>query len=164
MHLLIENINRIRRLKEHLRRLAEDNNIIPREVEEETNQINQVMTVNGERQLVMTKYARPINGTVVSCIQLGEVAHNYKLKNVHFTMMPSFYGIPNEDPLIFIKDFYAMVQTFPITRFYRGLVENEIFPIHFEEQSQVVAHDPSTKFIDNMGNNLQSIYSKFLFP
>ena len=58
----------------------------------------------------------------MSCIQLGEAARNYELKNVHFTMFPSFYGIPNEDLLIFIRDFYATVQTFSL----QGLTEDQL--------------------------------------
>ena len=45
------NINQIRRLREQLRKLAKDHNLVPMEVEEETNQINQAMVVGGERQL-----------------------------------------------------------------------------------------------------------------
>ena len=67
------------------------------------------MVVGGERQLVMKEYAWLIIGTTMSCIQLGEAARNYELKNVHFTMLPSFYGIPNEASLIFIRDFYATI-------------------------------------------------------
>ena len=71
---------------------------------------------------MMKEYARPIIGTGLSCKQLGEVAHNYELKNVHFTMLLSFYCIPNEDPLIFIRDFYAIVKTFPL----QGLIEDQL--------------------------------------
>ena len=97
-----DNINQIIRLGKRVRRLVENHNLVPMIIEEETNQDNQIMAADGERQLVMKKYAWPITGTVVSCIQLSEAAQNYKLKNVHFTIFSSFYGIPNEGPLIFI--------------------------------------------------------------
>ena len=58
----------------------------------------------------------------MSCIQLGDTTRNYELKNVHFTILPSFYDIPNEDTLIFIQDFYAIVQTFPL----QGLIEDQL--------------------------------------
>ena len=80
------------------------------------------MAASGERQLVMKEYARPIIGTVVSCIQLGDATKNYKLKNVHFTMLPSFYDISNEDSLIFIRYFYATVQIFLL----QGLKEDQL--------------------------------------
>ena len=60
-----DNINQIRRLKERVRGLAEANNLISTEIEEE---INQPMAAGGERQLVMKEYARPIIDTFVSCI------------------------------------------------------------------------------------------------
>ena len=60
-----DNINQIRRIRERLRRLAEDHNLVPMEIKEE---INQTMAVGGEGQLVMKEYARPIIGTVLSCI------------------------------------------------------------------------------------------------
>ena len=94
--------------------MAEEGNLIPIETGEGTCQVDQAMAAGGGRQLVMKEYARPIIDTIVSCIQLGEAARNYELKNVHFIMLPSLYGIPNEDPLIFIWEFYATIQTFPL--------------------------------------------------
>ena len=113
-----DNINQIRGLREHLRRVGEENNFVPIEIKEGTIQIDQEMVAGGERQPMM-EYLWPIIGTTMSYIQLGEVAQNYELKNVHFTILPSFYGIPNEDPLIFIWDFYATMQTFLL----QGLTE-----------------------------------------
>ena len=119
-----------------MRRLAEENNLVPTETDEGINRINQVMAAGGGRQLVMKEYARPIIGTVVSYIQLSEAARNYELKNVQFTMLPSFYGIPNEDPLIFIWDFYATVLTFPL----QGLTENQLrmrcFPYTLKDRAK----------------------------
>ena len=62
-----DNINLIRRLREYLKRLAEENNFVPTETEEGTDQINQAMAARGGRQLVIKEYARPIIGTTVSC-------------------------------------------------------------------------------------------------
>ena len=98
-----DNINQIKRLRKRLRIVAEDNNLVPTEVEEETNQEHHPMAASGDRQLEMKEYARPITGTIVLCIQLGDAACSYKLKNVHFTMFSSFYGILNEDLLIIDK-------------------------------------------------------------
>ena len=44
-----DNINQIRRLREHLRRLFEEHNLIPMETEEGTNQTNQTMAADGEK-------------------------------------------------------------------------------------------------------------------
>ena len=44
-----ENIHQIRRLRERLRRLSKNHNLVPTEVEEGTNQANQTMAAGGER-------------------------------------------------------------------------------------------------------------------
>ena len=44
-----DNINQFRRLREHLRRVAEENNLVTIEVEEGTIQIDQETVVGGER-------------------------------------------------------------------------------------------------------------------
>ena len=44
-----DNINQIRRLREHLRWLAEDHILVPIEIKKETNQENQTMIADGER-------------------------------------------------------------------------------------------------------------------
>ena len=48
-----DNINQIRRLREHLRRLAEEHNTIPTVIEEDNNRANRSMVASGERQLVI---------------------------------------------------------------------------------------------------------------
>ena len=149
------NINQIRRLRERVRRLAEANNLIPIEIEEE---MNQTMAVGGDQQVVMKEYARPIINIVVSCIQLGDAARNYELKNVHFTILPSFYDIPNEDPLIFIWDFYAIVQTFPL----QGLSEDQLrmrcFPYTLKNRAKawLMTLPPSSLII------WEAVYDKFI--
>ena len=68
LKLVNDNINQIRRLREHLRKVVEENNLVPVEVEEETNLINQAMAADGQRQLEMKEYTWPIIGTTVSYI------------------------------------------------------------------------------------------------
>ena len=128
-----KSINQIKRIRERLRRLAEENNLIPTGIEEVT---DQVMAAGGERQLVMKEYACPIIGTTVSCIQLGDATRNYEVKNVHFTMLPSFYGIPNEDLLIFIRDFYPNVQTFPLQGLIKDQLRMRCFPYTLKDRAK----------------------------
>ena len=73
----------------------------------------------------------------MSCIQLNEAARNYELKNVHFTMLSFFYGIANEDPLIFIQDFYAIVQTFPLQDLTEDQLRMRCFPYTLKEKAKV---------------------------
>ena len=51
-----------------MRKVAKENNLVPIEIKEGADQINQDMTTGGGRQLVMKEYARPIIRIVVSCI------------------------------------------------------------------------------------------------
>ena len=136
LELVNDNINQIRRLRKSLRKVAENNNLVPMEVEEETNQEHHPMVASGDRQLVMKESARPIICTLVSCIQLGDATPNYELKNVHFTMLSSFYDISNEDPLIFIQDFYAMVQTFPLQCCAEDQLRRRCFPYTLKDRAK----------------------------
>ena len=98
----------------------------------------------------------------MSCIQLGEATQTYKLNNVHFTILPSFYGIPNADLLIFIRDFYATMQTFPPPQ---GLTKEQLrmrcFPYTLKDRAKawLMTH-PSIKFTDNMGSSVREVYKK----
>ncbi|KAH6767681.1 hypothetical protein C2S52_018664 [Perilla frutescens var. hirtella] len=62
----------------------------------------------------MRDFAHPVIGASTSCIVLGEATWNYELKNIHFSQLSSFYGMPAEDALNFIREFYSVVQTFPL--------------------------------------------------
>ena len=44
-----KNINQIRRIRERLKWLVEENNLVPTETEEAADQINQAMATDGER-------------------------------------------------------------------------------------------------------------------
>ena len=52
-----ENINQIKKIRERLRSMSEENNLFPTKLEEGTNQLNQTMATGRERQLVMKEYA-----------------------------------------------------------------------------------------------------------
>ena len=105
--------------------------------QEEQNKNQKIEEIEmGARQPMMKEFARPIIGTATSCIRLEEAARNYELKNIHYSMLPSFYGIPNEDPLNFIRDFYSTIQTFPL----QGLTEDQLrmrcFPYTLKDKAK----------------------------
>ena len=52
---------------------------------------------------------RPVIGTSPSCICLTPAACNYELTSIHFNMLPSFHGLPSEDPLTFLREFYTII-------------------------------------------------------
>ena len=116
------------------------------------------MAASGGRQLVMMQYARPIIGTAKSCIQLGEATHNYELKNVHFTMLSSFYGIPNEDSLIFIPDFYATVQTFLLQRLTEDQLNMRCFPYTLKDRAKACL----MTLLSNSLTTWEVVYNRFM--
>ena len=80
---------------------------------------------------------KPVIGASPSCIRLSPVARNYELKNIHFTMLPSFHGLLLDDLLTFLREFYTTVQTFPL----HGLVEDELrmrcFPYTLKDKAKI---------------------------
>ena len=70
----------------------------------------------------MRDIKRPVIEASPSCIILGDGLMNYELKAIHFSMLPSFHGLPLEDALIFLREFYTTIQTFPL----HGLTEDEL--------------------------------------
>lgn len=61
------------------------------------------------REILMKEYATLIIGIATSSIQLNEEVRNYELIHIYFFKLSSFYGMPNEDLLIFIRDVYSMM-------------------------------------------------------
>ncbi|KAK3193684.1 hypothetical protein Dsin_024994 [Dipteronia sinensis] len=61
----------------------------------------------------MKDYSRPIVDNHPLCIALDAEAMNYELKSFHYNLLPTFHGIPNEDVLKFIREFYVAIQAFP---------------------------------------------------
>lgn len=69
---------------------------------------------NNEMKVEMKEFARPMLAPPGSCIRLRPTAIIYELKGIHFNMQPSFYELPSEDPLNFIRDFYGVVELLPL--------------------------------------------------
>ncbi|KAI5313224.1 hypothetical protein L3X38_042398 [Prunus dulcis] len=72
------------------------------------------MAGNNDDNRALEDYAQPVRPNSTSCILLPTEARNYDLKASHFHMLPSFYGLPNEDPLARIKEFYNVVSGLPL--------------------------------------------------
>ena len=120
----------------------------PKEMEE-----NQPM-----RETTMKEFARPVIGTATAAIQLGEAARNYDLKNIHFSMLPSFYGLPNEDSLSFMRDFYATVQTFPLGILNEDQLRMRCFPYTLKDKAKAWLMSLPPGSLMTWGN----IYNKFM--
>ncbi|KAI5351406.1 hypothetical protein L3X38_004297 [Prunus dulcis] len=72
------------------------------------------MAGNNDDNRALEDYAQPVIPNSPSSILLRIEARNYDLKSSHFHMLPSFYGLPNEDPLAHIKEFYNVVSGLPL--------------------------------------------------
>ncbi|KAI5338466.1 hypothetical protein L3X38_017737 [Prunus dulcis] len=72
------------------------------------------MAGNNDDNRALEDYAQPVIPNSPSCILLPTKARNYDLKSSHFHMLPSFYGLPKEDPLAHIKEFYNVVSGLPL--------------------------------------------------
>ncbi|BFG25124.1 hypothetical protein CerSpe_113980 [Prunus speciosa] len=87
-------------------------------------------------QLALEDLAQPIIPNSPSCILLSTEARNYELKSSHFQMLPSFYGLPNEDPLAHIKEFYTVVCTLPLKDVSEANLRMRVFPYTLKDRAK----------------------------
>ncbi|CAL9001024.1 unnamed protein product, partial [Prunus brigantina] len=71
-----------------------------------------------------------------SSILLPTAARNYELKSSHLNMLPSFYGLPNEDPLTHIKDIFNAVSSFPLTGVTEDQLRMRVFPYTLKDKAK----------------------------
>ncbi|CAL9001046.1 unnamed protein product, partial [Prunus brigantina] len=71
-----------------------------------------------------------------SSILLPTTARNYELKSSHLNMLPSFYGLPNEDPLTHIKDIFNVVSSFPLTGVTEDQLRMRVFPYTLKDKAK----------------------------
>ena len=64
----------------------------------------------------MKNSSRPVVSNHPLCIVLEPAARNYELKSSHYSQLPSFHGLPDEDVLLFFREFYAAIQSLPTQR------------------------------------------------
>ncbi|KAI5343471.1 hypothetical protein L3X38_011347 [Prunus dulcis] len=93
-----------------------------------------------------------------SSILLPTAARNYELKSSHLNMLPSFYGLPNEDPLTHIKDIFNVVSSFPLTGgSYKTKTPEETYEL-FEQIAMETQHtDTRGKRIAGGSNDSSSV-------
>ena len=91
----------------------------------------------GEVRVELREFARPIVGASGSCIRLAEAARNYELKGMYYNMLPSFYGLPNEDPLGFIREFYSVIQQMPLGVLNQDQLRMRCFPYTLKEKAKM---------------------------
>ncbi|KAL5770117.1 hypothetical protein ACOSP7_014271 [Xanthoceras sorbifolium] len=84
----------------------------------------------------MRDFALLVIETSPSCILLDDLSRNYKLKNIHFNMLPSFHGIAAEDPLTFMRKFYSTIHSFPLQRLSEEQLRMQCFPYMLKDRAK----------------------------
>ena len=78
----------------------------------------ETQTNRGQR-MTMGEYVLPDIGNQPSPIVLDSITRGYELRMMHVNLLPSFQGKLNEDCLQFMKEYSAIIETFPIMRLSR---------------------------------------------
>nr|GMD17519.1 uncharacterized protein LOC109169442 [Ipomoea batatas] len=107
---------------------------------------------------LMKDFGRPQVGGSPSCIVLTDAARNYELKTVHYNQLPSFHGSANEDALTFIRDFYGIVQHFPLNDLTEDALRMRCFPYTLKDAAK-------TWFMTLTPGSLRTwpeVYNKFI--
>lgn len=128
------------------------------EKEDEPKRIEGVKRDSDMAARQMKELARLIIGAAASPIVLGQAARNYELKNIYFNQLPSFYGMPAEDALNFIREFYAIVQTFPLGGLNEDQLKMRCFPYTLKDRAKLW-------FMSLSANSLQNwnqVFEKFM--
>ncbi|KAI5335253.1 hypothetical protein L3X38_025386 [Prunus dulcis] len=94
------------------------------------------MAGNDDDNRALEDYAQPVIPNSPSCILLPTEARNYDLKSSHFHMLPSFYGLPNEDPLAHIKEFYNVVSGLPLQGVTEANLRMRVFPYTLKDRAK----------------------------
>ncbi|CAL8993232.1 unnamed protein product [Prunus brigantina] len=94
------------------------------------------MAANNDDNRALEDYAQPVIPDSPSCILLSIEARNYDLKSSHFHMLPSFYGLPNEDPLAHIKEFYNVVSGLPLQGVSEANLRMRAFPYTLKDKAK----------------------------
>ncbi|XP_019157162.1 PREDICTED: uncharacterized protein LOC109153743 [Ipomoea nil] len=85
---------------------------------------------------LMKDFGRPQVGTSPSCIVLTNAARNYELKTIHYNQLPSFHGLATEDALTFVRDFYGVVQNFPLNDLPEDELRKRCFPYTLKDAAK----------------------------
>ncbi|XP_020409497.1 uncharacterized protein LOC109946370 [Prunus persica] len=94
------------------------------------------MAGNNDDNRALEDYAQPVIPNSPSCILLPTEARNYDLKSSHFHMLPSFYGLPNEDPLAHIKEFCNVVSGIPLQGVSEANLRLRVFPYRLKDRAK----------------------------
>lgn len=81
-------------------------------------------------------FARPTFGVTASAIVLSDAGRNYELRHNHISQLPSFYGMPNEDALLFIREFCTAVHSLPLLTIGEDELLRKCFPYSLKDRAK----------------------------
>jgi hypothetical protein len=130
---LNDNINRIRNqaMGDHNQdRLNQGPEPIPNVIP------NPVYEPEPEPIRTMKDYSRPVVSDHPLCIVLENAARNYELRSSHYNQLPVFRGLPDEDVLLFLREFYAAIQSLPNHRITEDQLRMRCIPHALKDEAK----------------------------
>jgi len=111
---------------------------------------------NNQRR--MRDLGKPVVPNTNSPINLPDAVRNYELKGVYYNQLPAFHGLPNEDPLIFMRSFYSVVENFSRNGLSNEQLRLRCFPYTLKDRASAwwLAIPAGTL------NSWSEIYEKFM--
>ncbi|KAK3204533.1 hypothetical protein Dsin_018579 [Dipteronia sinensis] len=109
----------------------------------------------------MKDYSRPIVNNHPLCNALDEAARNYELKSFHYNLLPAFHGLPNEDVLKFLREFYAAIQAFPNNRVTENQLRMRCIPHALKEKKTSEIRDKITNFFQGDQETFYEVWERY---
>jgi len=98
---------------------------------------NSVMADEEERPVLLRDHYLPSTYNSPSCLQLPNVTvANYEIKSSIIQMLPSFYGLNNEDPYKHIDEFLEICSTIKMHGFSEDALRMRLFPFSLKEKAK----------------------------
>jgi hypothetical protein len=98
---------------------------------------NSTMADEEERPVLLRDHYLPSTCNSPSCLQLPNITvANYEIKSSIIQMLPSFYGLNNEDPYKHIDEFLEICSTIKMHGFSEDALTMRLFPFSLKEKAK----------------------------
>ena len=133
-----------------------------------TCRVNKPVTMEPERTIDAPKqlreYFTPSQYTYSPCIQMPPVeSSQYEIKSSTIQMLPSFYGLTNEDPYKHLDEFLEICSTVKIQHFSDDALRLKLFPFSLKDRAKYWLNSIDTITISTW-DQLQREFLKKYFP
>ncbi len=117
-----------------------------------------------EQPKLLREYFTPTIYTSPSCIRLPEVAAvQYEIKSSVIQMLPSFYGLTNEDPYKHLDEFLEICTTVKIQNFTDDALKLRLFPFSLKDRAKQWLNSLEANSIRSWDQMQQEFLKKILF-